>query len=35
VRVSVHGKMFEGEGSNFQQAKKQAAKAAYEYLNKG
>ncbi len=35
VKVNVRGKIFEGEGSNFQQAKKQAAKAAYEFLNKG
>lgn len=35
VRVSVRGKNFEGEGANFQEAKKRAAKAAYEYLNEG
>lgn len=35
VKVIVRGKTFNGEGANFQQAKKQAAKAAYEYLNKG
>ncbi len=35
AEVTVHGKVFGGEGSNFQQAKRQAAKAAYEFLNKG
>ena len=35
VKVNVRGKIFESESSNFQQAKKQAAKAAYEFLNKG
>ncbi len=33
VKVSVHGKVFKAEGNNFQEAKKLAAKAAYEYLN--
>lgn len=35
VSLTVDGKVFIGEGSNFKEAKKQAAKAACEYLNKG
>lgn len=32
VSLTVDGKVFNGEGSNFKEAKKLAAKAAYEYL---
>lgn len=35
IEVTVHGRVFTGEGASFNEAKKQAAKAAYEYLNKG
>ena len=35
VSVTVRGKSFSGSGANFAAAKKQAAKAAYEFLNKG
>lgn len=34
IRLTVDGKVFTGEGSNFKEAKKKAAKAAYEYINK-
>lgn len=34
VSLTVGGKVFTGEGENFKEAKKQAAKAAYEYLTK-
>lgn len=33
VEVTVRGKVFKGEGTSFQEAKKLAAKQAYEYLN--
>lgn len=32
VKLTVRGKSFSGEGSNFKEAKKTAAKAAYEFL---
>ncbi|MDE6075208.1 MAG: hypothetical protein K2G26_02090, partial [Clostridia bacterium] len=35
VSVTVRGKSFSGSGANFAEAKKQAAQAAYEFLNKG
>ena len=35
VKVSVRGKVFGGEGASFQEAKKLAAKQAYEFLIKG
>ena len=35
VSVTVRGQSFSGSGDNFAEAKKQAAKAAYEFLNKG
>lgn len=34
AEITVHGKVFKGEGISFPEAKKQAAKAAYEYINK-
>ena len=34
AEITVRGKVFEGEGTSFSDAKKQAAKAAYEYINK-
>ncbi len=34
VSLTVEDKVFQGEGSNFKEAKKLAAKAAYEYINK-
>ncbi|MDE6558200.1 MAG: hypothetical protein K2K39_03730 [Clostridia bacterium] len=33
VEVTVRGKLFKGEGASFTEAKKSAAKQAYEYLN--
>ena len=33
VEVTVRGRVFKGEGASFQEAKKLAAKGAYEYLN--
>lgn len=35
VSLTVNGKSFTGEGENFKEAKKQAAKAAYEDIKKG
>ena len=35
IEVTVRGKVFKGEGASFADAKKLAAKAAYEYINKG
>ncbi|MDE5765997.1 MAG: hypothetical protein K2I17_02370 [Clostridia bacterium] len=35
VSVTVRGQSFSGTGANFAEAKKQAAQAAYEFLNKG
>lgn len=34
VQLTVRGRKFSGEGANFKEAKKRAAKAAYEYLTK-
>lgn len=34
VRLTVNGKTFRGEGANFKEAKKNAAKAAYKFLIK-
>lgn len=34
IEVTVRGKVFKGEGASFADAKKLAAKAAYEYINK-
>lgn len=33
IEVTVRGKVFKGEGASFADAKKLAAKAAYEYIN--
>ncbi|MCM1438900.1 MAG: putative dsRNA-binding protein [Roseburia sp.] len=33
VKVNVRGKVFSGEGASFQEAKKKAAKCAFEFLN--